>query len=476
MDPDQSSIESALTEFFWGRRFTDSWVYVPLVILLYDHLLTLDLEVRYIWRGPKRLSFFFFMILRYTPLLCTLTLMLLGYLEIPAQKCIGVGLTRVALLIFQCVLVNIVLGVRLYAIYNYSRIILGVLFCMAFTALFFAIRSMTGETGLSQSDKQGLEIIAQLAGCGFPLTKHKSVFSTPHVPMLTMDSLQSSVRFAEAWEAQGACDIIAFALIVLRAWRQPLRLRGSILNTIVKDGAFYFIVMALANLANILMYYYGNPTEIDVDFLQSFLVHSYVRPLVYPQRFPAETLHSLRICVTMMCRLMLNLHHVADVGNIHLSSSNANAVNSNYYSSESDGIGGAVGWAGRNDTEMNPMVRSVEESRAANRVCEPPLPTTSSRSASGLERIMPVSRVSGRTNLRFCTCRRTEDWVRRMCLNLATLTWKDRAFGRASKRWLRQTQTGPVLDVREVTKPLSLSRETTVVPEQRRCFGDAFLS
>ncbi|KAF8876004.1 hypothetical protein BD779DRAFT_1804446 [Infundibulicybe gibba] len=111
-------------------------------------------------------------------------------------------------------------------------------------------------------------------------------------------SYDTSKRLAIAWEALFAYDSIVFALTVMKTWRAGRNIeirarRLPIITLLLRDGAIYFAVMALSNLANILTFYFCGP------FLRGGL---------------SEFSTTSSISVTMMSRFMLNLHETGDVG------------------------------------------------------------------------------------------------------------------------------------------------------------------
>ncbi|KAK1235298.1 hypothetical protein PQX77_001487 [Marasmius sp. AFHP31] len=108
----------------------------------------------------------------------------------------------------------------------------------------------------------------------------------------------SARRLAGVWIALFIYDTILFFLTVSRTYHHWSRVRVdphvvqlSLLSLMFRDGAMYFAVMALATLSNILTFYLCGP-------------------------FMRGGLSSFASCisVTMMCRLMLNLHATADTG------------------------------------------------------------------------------------------------------------------------------------------------------------------
>ncbi|KAJ7214340.1 hypothetical protein GGX14DRAFT_696602 [Mycena pura] len=114
-----------------------------------------------------------------------------------------------------------------------------------------------------------------------------------HVALMS----STAVRLAGSWEALFVFDSTVFALTVSRAcctrrWTGPPSLADMPLHRVlVHDGALYFGMMALANLSNIGSFYFGGPLF-------------------------RGSLSTFASCtsVTMVSRLMLNLHEQAAIG------------------------------------------------------------------------------------------------------------------------------------------------------------------
>jgi len=105
----------------------------------------------------------------------------------------------------------------------------------------------------------------------------------------------TAIRLATAWEGVFVLDSTIFGLTVFNAYT-TIRRMGSLVNMplhrlIVRDGALYFGAMALANLSNISTYYLGAPLS----------------------RGALSTFASC-MSVTLVSRLMLNLHESGDAG------------------------------------------------------------------------------------------------------------------------------------------------------------------
>ncbi|KAJ7712534.1 hypothetical protein DFH07DRAFT_974931 [Mycena maculata] len=79
------SSESQIAAELYGHRFTNAWILVPFV-LSYDHLLTLESEINFVWKRPKRLSFFLFITLRYVSPLNNIGMIALNFGNVPLEK------------------------------------------------------------------------------------------------------------------------------------------------------------------------------------------------------------------------------------------------------------------------------------------------------------------------------------------------------------------------------------------------------
>ncbi|KAJ6568992.1 hypothetical protein B0H19DRAFT_1256677 [Mycena capillaripes] len=245
----------------YGHQFKQLWLFISLAVLCYDHLLTFGDEINFIWRRPKRLSFFLFVTLRYVSLLSNIGMMVLALGDVPLEMSPIVPRENRA---DYSPMYSAMLGLRIYAMYNFNKIVLLFLIAVGAITVLLAMWSITGDTWV---------LATQVSGCEYPVSK------------------QSAIRMAGAWEAQFFCDANVFVLTVIRAYLQPFRMPGSILSHMMRDGALYFAVIALVNLGNILMYYLGNPWI--AGSLSWF---------------------TTTLSVTMISRLMLHLHKVADVG------------------------------------------------------------------------------------------------------------------------------------------------------------------
>ncbi|KAF9555896.1 hypothetical protein CPC08DRAFT_695015 [Agrocybe pediades] len=251
--------------------FIDNCLHVfAISFLYYDHLITIGAEVEYIWKRPKGYSSYWFIANRYIPFFGNIAVTLLGYyVELPLESCKKYTLFRQLFLVFNQIFVCVLLTMRIYALYECSKRILA-----------FTVACGLGLTGVASSTLFSEKRALTIAGGGC------------HIGL----AAESSLRMAAAWEALFVYDSVIFTLTIYKTWqaRRERALLGDnlpILYLILRDGAIYFAVMALCNLANISTFYVAGP------FLRAAL-----------------STFSSAMSVTMMARLILNLHQSADEG------------------------------------------------------------------------------------------------------------------------------------------------------------------
>ncbi|KAF8180677.1 hypothetical protein K438DRAFT_1841652 [Mycena galopus ATCC 62051] len=273
--------KETLTAMVLGRQLTDDFLLIGPMILCYDHLLTLRSEIHFVWGKAKRLSFFLFVVLRYGCLLTNIGMIGLRFGPVPLDRCHAMFLTNTVLLILQNVLVGNILGLRVYVVYNFSKLVLLFLISTGVVTVALAAWSISGETWVA----------TQTSGCEFQLQKGSAIRKSTRIESPLDLKLRSLKGMAGAWEAQLCCDVVVFVFTVIRSYNQPSKIRRSILSYMLRDGALYFAILALVNLGNILMFYLGDPwTASSLSWFTSSL------------------------SVTMVSRLMLHLHQVADLG------------------------------------------------------------------------------------------------------------------------------------------------------------------
>ncbi|KAF7345331.1 hypothetical protein MSAN_01910000 [Mycena sanguinolenta] len=268
-----------------------------LSILTYDHLLTFGAEVKYIWSSKLRLGTCWFLAIRYLGLCTNITICAYYFIDWdhevcrwivapPASSnCVGMQWAWMMFVVILELLVEVTLTVRVFAMYGLNKWILACLLCVnagiAIVGLFAVI-----EYGKHPD----LIIVSGISGCH--LVYPRSAATPP----------------AGAWEAILVCDILVFVLTARKALvhRKTIPLyAGSLIERMATDGTMYFGIIVLANLANVLTFYLADA------LLSGFLSY-----------------FSTNLSVTLISRLMLNLHETADarVNNLTLNTWNTETV------------------------------------------------------------------------------------------------------------------------------------------------------
>ncbi|RPD65688.1 hypothetical protein L227DRAFT_570971 [Lentinus tigrinus ALCF2SS1-6] len=233
------------------------------VILYYDWLLTFGEEYWRIWKAPRSMPSILFFLNRYLPLLGDIAVNVGNFYIFPTElSCRHYAFFRQLLLIINQVVVCFILFLRTFALYGRDWRVGGSVFAFAMALLGISCWSIVGQH----------EDVELRGGCH-----------------LAADRV-TAIRIAVSWESLFLFDLTIFSLTLFKTWQQRRRNpvtvgRGDILSLVMRDGALYFAVMASANLANTLTFYVLGP------ILRGCL----------------STAASC-ISVTMMSRLMLNLH------------------------------------------------------------------------------------------------------------------------------------------------------------------------
>ncbi|KAI6041966.1 hypothetical protein EDC04DRAFT_2976078 [Pisolithus marmoratus] len=155
---------------------------------------------------------------------------------------------------------------RTYALYGKSNRLLTFLLFTSIALASVVAWSLVGQQGISA---------ATLPGC--------------HVVYNT----KTAIQIAVAYEALCIFDTLIFGLTAYKTFKVGIRCESkpNLVVVLLRDGAIYFAIVAIANLANILLLYLA--PELLKDGLSAF---------------------SMCIAVTMVSRLMLNLHSSAGAG------------------------------------------------------------------------------------------------------------------------------------------------------------------
>lgn len=248
-------------------------ILVPNTILIYDHLATLTEEISSIWCRPKALSAMLFLLNRYVALLGNVYGLIGDTLPASVESCPTYILSRQVLVYLQGCIVCLILTLRTYALYGRSKWLLSSLVIIILTFMVGAAAETFGPYS-------------------------STVTNLPEGNCYQTYTAETTIRLAVAWEALSVYEFLIFVLTVSRIFqiRRLLRLsltssRRNIVAVMFQDGAMYFGAMTLFNIPNILTYYRGS--GITRGSLSTF---------------------TSCMSVTLISRLMLNLHKSIDAG------------------------------------------------------------------------------------------------------------------------------------------------------------------
>ncbi|KZT63832.1 hypothetical protein DAEQUDRAFT_718948 [Daedalea quercina L-15889] len=245
---------------------------VGMIIFYYDYSLTFGDEYARIWKQRGARGNYPFYVNRYLTFFGDIAVNVGNFYNFKTTRsCNQYSFYRQALLIGAQVVVCIILFLRTSALYSRNKYVAGLILVVGFSLAGLAIYAVIGQHSS----------ISLIGGC------HAAASHITCVPVLR--------GLAVAWECLFVFDCMIFSLTMYKTWKQrllyPLRRdKLNLASLISRDGAVYFAVMASANLANTLTFY----------FLQPLL------------RGALSTVAS-SVSVTMMSRFMLNLHESAGI-------------------------------------------------------------------------------------------------------------------------------------------------------------------
>ncbi|GBE87488.1 hypothetical protein SCP_1101650 [Sparassis crispa] len=227
---------------------------VGISIFYYDYLITFRDEYSRIWSKPKSKVSIMFFVNRYVTFFGDIAVNWGNFYHFKTDE----------RFIHTCMAspIDLNLLLRTYALYRRDKRVLALILATGLTLLGLSCWAVIG----SQED------IDLNGGC------HTAA------PRVT------AIRTAVAWEALFIYDILIFSLTVFKTFKERSRNvvtvgKFDVVSLIFRDGAMYFAIMASVNLANVVTFYVLTPLLRGV--LSTF---------------------ASSVSVTMMTRLMLNLH------------------------------------------------------------------------------------------------------------------------------------------------------------------------
>lgn len=197
-----------------------------IVILYYDHLITLDAEIKYIWSRKSKKIAIAFLIMRYAGLIvmtmvyifqCFFLILNNSFME--RLSLAGIMPTDILMMATEFYVEALILW-RIYALYKKNKRLIFGLFCL------------------------GVSIIVIAA---VMLLKARS--SNPN-----MTRLQRNLCYSAAWIGLFFWDAIMVALTIIKTYQgmnvHRVFSRKSMVFIIFKDGVLYFVALAISCLGN----------------------------------------------------------------------------------------------------------------------------------------------------------------------------------------------------------------------------------
>ncbi|KAH9021572.1 hypothetical protein EDB85DRAFT_2152287 [Lactarius pseudohatsudake] len=218
----------------------------PLAILYYDYLLTLPLEIQYLWY-PNKLGWFTVACLlnRYLPVFGHIPLAVsymtrsdnLPLLNFALQQlCEGLHVYHEIFGIFVQSLAGLLCLIRVYALYGRSLRVLGILFSVGIGSILVGCWAMIGSR---RAKVETIQVISSVTGCN------------QYMP------IEGGRYAALTWLGMLVFDSAIFSLTLYKAITMGRGIR--LLDVIVRDGAMYYSALFIMNLTNILILLFAPP-------------------------------------------------------------------------------------------------------------------------------------------------------------------------------------------------------------------------
>ncbi|KAJ7473079.1 hypothetical protein B0H11DRAFT_1993959 [Mycena galericulata] len=140
------------------QRLRRSVFLTGLVVILYDHLLTLGSEIKHIWVRPVKRSSVWFLTFRYLALLSNLSMTVFFLGDFSPESCKNLSTTESYLLVTQEFLVGCTLSLRVCAMYGFNRRVFVSLGIAAVTTVSLGIWSVIGPEAVLETTLPGCHV------------------------------------------------------------------------------------------------------------------------------------------------------------------------------------------------------------------------------------------------------------------------------------------------------------------------------
>ncbi|KAJ7362284.1 hypothetical protein DFH08DRAFT_321655 [Mycena albidolilacea] len=207
-----SVMSNVTAEVAFQIRIHDCLHLLGICVLYYDHLLTLDTEIDYMWKGLGA-AYWFYII-----------------------RCHIYHIGHQVLLVGTQIIVSIVMTLRTHALYGRNLRLFAALLAVGLPLLGIVVWSTQGQQATPIDD---------FPGC------HVSI------------SQSTAYHLVASWEALFVYDTLLFLLVLRRTyttWRDAaFKTNLPIHALLLRDGVLYFGAIAFVNFCNIATFYFAGP-------------------------------------------------------------------------------------------------------------------------------------------------------------------------------------------------------------------------
>jgi len=234
------------------------------VVLLYDWLITFDVELERIWKRQRNVFTILWVLIRYLPILMyTFAVYATFQTSWSENMCMQYHTLPTGFVITCVVVAHLIFTLRTYALYGRAKRILQLFIPLLLIELGVMIFTAFNETIVTLPPGQGC---------------------LPGSP--------NRISGILTWAVPCAFDCVVFGFTIVKTVSHIRNnVNAPVINVLLRDGVIYFVILLVAYLLNILLFSLGSPGIKDIN--AGF---------------------SAMITIIMTCRLILNLRAVAQTG------------------------------------------------------------------------------------------------------------------------------------------------------------------
>lgn len=207
-----------ITYVVWVFWLSKCFTIASLIMLIYDYLLTLDLEVKLIWKADWNLGKFLFLLTRYLPFFDTAVVLYYQFSPVHTSRQCEIAYQYSAwMFVVGMTIAELLLTIRTWAVWE-KDIRLGVALSILYAGF----------------------LVAEYVAVGLYL-KSLTHEVSPLQPLVTCFVSNMNRLLSICWIVLMAYDAVIFTLIAIQAIR-TFRLWGNVplLRVIYQDGIIYF--------------------------------------------------------------------------------------------------------------------------------------------------------------------------------------------------------------------------------------------